>query len=71
MVQTNADEYLVASYHSLARQLAVALQHEERRCGYVHEQKDKMSAVREDVNTRPEGQWASEVTDRSVGGAEH
>lgn len=46
---------MISCYQDLARQLAVALRHEEKRCGYLHSQKDLMIQTVDEVATMTEG----------------
>ena len=49
---------LVMCYQDLAKQIAVALRHEEKRCNYLNQQKDIMSAIQDEMATMPEGKYA-------------
>ena len=53
--QGNADTMLVSCYHDLSQQLAVALRHEEKRCGYLSEQASTMCSIQDDMASQPEG----------------
>ena len=53
--QSTANKLLIRSYQDLAKQLAVALQHEENRCGYLDSQKGMMTTIHEEMATMPEG----------------
>ena len=45
---------MINCYHNLAKQIAVALQHEERRCGYLTAQKNIMWGIQDEVASLPE-----------------
>jgi len=53
---------VISAYQELAKQISVALMHEERRCGYFTRQKLRMWALQDDINTSPEG----EITGRQL-----
>ena len=53
--QSTVNEHLIRAYQDLAKQLAVALRHEEKRCGYLSGQKYIMTQIQEEMNTMPEG----------------
>ena len=46
---------IVACYQDLAKQITVALKHEERRCQYLSTQAKIMTTVHDDISTLPEG----------------
>jgi len=46
---------VISAYQELAKQVSVALMHEERRCGYFTKQKLRMWALQDDISTTPEG----------------
>jgi len=54
-LQAVAGEFVIAGYQELAKQISVALMHEERRCGYFTKQKLRMWALQDDTSTPPEG----------------
>ncbi|KAI0217016.1 GATOR complex protein NPRL3 [Lamellibrachia satsuma] len=53
-LQGNADVMLISCYHDLSKQLAVALRHEEKRCGFLSEQASKMCSTQDDMASQPE-----------------
>jgi len=55
VLQAGAGEFVISAYQELARQLSVALMHEERRCGYFTKQKLRMWALQDDTSASPEG----------------
>ncbi len=46
---------MVAAFQSLSQRIALALEHEERRCGYLSVQAKLMIDCIEDVNSMAEG----------------
>ena len=62
MFQASSDEGLIASYQDLAKQIALALRHEEKRCDFLNIQKAQMMAIRDEVATMPEGKYLSDVS---------
>ena len=54
-LQAGAGEFVISAYQELAKQISVALMHEERRCGYFTRQKLRMWALQDDISTSPEG----------------
>jgi len=55
-VQASAGEFVASAYQELAKQISVALMHEERRCGYFTRQKLRMWELQDDISTSPEGE---------------
>ena len=53
--QGSADTHLISCFHDLSKQLAVALRHEEKRCGFLSEQASKMCSTQDDMASQPEG----------------
>lgn len=45
--------------HNLSRRIAIALQHEERRCQYLTREAKLMLAVQEEITTGAEGELSS------------
>ncbi|CAH1794229.1 unnamed protein product [Owenia fusiformis] len=54
LLKSNAHTSLINSYHDLAKQIAIALRHEERRCSYLNREKDIMVAVQDELASMPE-----------------
>jgi len=54
-LQAGVGEFVISAYQELAKQISVALMHEERRCGYFTKQKLRMWALQDDISTSPEG----------------
>jgi len=54
-LQAGVGEFVTSAYQELAKQISVALMHEERRCGYFTKQKLRMWALQDDISTSPEG----------------
>ena len=54
VVQAAGAEHVAENYQKLAQQLAVALRHEERRCGFLSGQQQIMWAVQDEMATRTE-----------------
>jgi len=53
---------VISAYQDLAKQISVALMHEERRCGYFTRQKLRMWALQDDISTSPEGTTTTTTT---------
>lgn len=49
--QANADPSVISCMHNLSRRLAIALQHEERRCQYLTREAKLMLAIQEEITT--------------------
>ena len=47
--QANADPSVISSMHKLSRRIAIALQHEERRCQYLTREAKLMLAVQDEI----------------------
>ncbi|KAH3779850.1 hypothetical protein DPMN_157658 [Dreissena polymorpha] len=47
--------WVVSCYQDLAKQITVALKHEERRCQYLSTQAKIMATVHDEVASMPEG----------------
>ncbi|XP_033120181.1 GATOR complex protein NPRL3-like [Anneissia japonica] len=54
VLHENADVSVVHCYHDLCKRLALALKHEEKRCGYLSHQAKIMLAVHDEVTAMPE-----------------
>lgn len=50
-MQANADPSVISCMHNLSRRLAIALQHEERRCQYLTREAKLMLAIQEEITT--------------------
>ncbi|XP_076309210.1 GATOR complex protein Nprl3 [Tachypleus tridentatus] len=53
-LRANASHAVVNCYHKFSQRIAIALQHEERRCGYVTSQAKMMVLTHDEVATLPE-----------------
>ncbi|XP_030646129.1 GATOR1 complex protein NPRL3 isoform X3 [Chanos chanos] len=53
-IQANADPSVISCMHNLSRRIAIALQHEERRCQYLTREAKLMLAVQDEVTTMTE-----------------
>ncbi|KAG9329209.1 hypothetical protein JZ751_006558 [Albula glossodonta] len=53
-IQANADPSVISCMHNLSRRIAIALQHEERRCQYLTRQAKLMLALQDEVTTMAE-----------------
>uniref|UniRef100_A0A3P8Z2E3 GATOR complex protein NPRL3 n=1 Tax=Esox lucius TaxID=8010 RepID=A0A3P8Z2E3_ESOLU len=53
-IQANADPSVISCMRNLSRRIAVALQHEERRCQYLTREAKLMLAVQDEVTTMTE-----------------
>ncbi|XP_036945312.1 GATOR complex protein NPRL3 isoform X3 [Acanthopagrus latus] len=54
IIQANADPSVISCMHNLSRRIAIALQHEERRCQYLTREAKLMLAVQEEITTMTE-----------------
>ncbi|XP_039902994.1 GATOR complex protein NPRL3 isoform X9 [Simochromis diagramma] len=50
-LRANADPSVISCMHNLSRRIAIALQHEERRCQYLTREAKLMLAVQEEITT--------------------
>ncbi|KAM6957664.1 GATOR1 complex protein NPRL3 isoform 2-T2 [Aplochiton taeniatus] len=53
-LRANADPSVISCMHNLSRRIAIALQHEERRCQYLTREAKLMLAMQDEVTTMPE-----------------
>ncbi|XP_070294997.1 GATOR1 complex protein NPRL3 isoform X2 [Salvelinus sp. IW2-2015] len=53
-LQANADPSVISCMHNLSRRIAIALQHEERRCQYLTREAKLMLAVQDEVTNMTE-----------------
>uniref|UniRef100_A0A673W2R5 GATOR complex protein NPRL3 n=1 Tax=Salmo trutta TaxID=8032 RepID=A0A673W2R5_SALTR len=53
-IQANADPSVISCMHNLSRRIAIALQHEERRCQYLTREAKLMLAVQDEVTNMTE-----------------
>lgn len=53
-LHATANHSIVKCYYELSKRFGVALRHEERRCGYVHQQIKTMIAAHDDFGSRSE-----------------
>lgn len=53
-LRANADDSVINCMHNLSRRIAIALQHEERRCQYLTREAKLMLAVQDEVTTMTE-----------------
>ncbi|KAI1883947.1 hypothetical protein AGOR_G00221320 [Albula goreensis] len=53
-LRANADPSVISCMHNLSRRIAIALQHEERRCQYLTRQAKLMLALQDEVTTMAE-----------------
>uniref|UniRef100_H3DMK4 GATOR complex protein NPRL3 n=1 Tax=Tetraodon nigroviridis TaxID=99883 RepID=H3DMK4_TETNG len=54
-LRANADPSVISCMHNLSRRLAIALQHEERRCQYLTREAKLMLAIQEEITTETDG----------------
>uniref|UniRef100_A0A3Q3X2V7 GATOR complex protein NPRL3 n=1 Tax=Mola mola TaxID=94237 RepID=A0A3Q3X2V7_MOLML len=54
MFQANADQSVISCMHNLSRRIAIALQHEERRCQYLTKEAKLMLVVQDEITTMTE-----------------
>ncbi|XP_071965277.1 GATOR1 complex protein NPRL3-like isoform X2 [Antedon mediterranea] len=54
VLNDNADVSVIHCYHDLCKRLALALKHEEKRCGYLSHEAKTMLAVHDEVTAMPE-----------------
>lgn len=55
-LQANADPSVISCMHNLSRRVAIALQHEERRCQYLTREAKLMLAAQEEITTMTESE---------------
>ncbi|KAI8512153.1 Nitrogen permease regulator-like 3 [Branchiostoma belcheri] len=55
VIQANVSPSLNQYYHDLSKRLALAIRHEEWRCGYLNRQAQIMRDVHDEVSAMPEG----------------
>lgn len=55
-LQANADPSVISCMHNLSRRIAIALQHEERRCQYLTREAKLMLAVQDEVTNMTESE---------------
>lgn len=60
-LQANADPSVISCMHNLSRRIAIALQHEERRCQYLTREAKLMLAVQEEITTMTESKTLSDL----------
>ncbi|MBN3283359.1 NPRL3 protein, partial [Polyodon spathula] len=53
-LRANADPSVISCMHNLSRRIAIALQHEERRCQYLTREAKLMLAIQDEVTTMSE-----------------
>ncbi|TRY89191.1 hypothetical protein DNTS_025383 [Danionella cerebrum] len=53
-LRANADTSVISCMHNLSRRIAIALQHEERRCQYLTREAKLMMALQDEVTTLPD-----------------
>ncbi|XP_041825339.1 GATOR complex protein NPRL3 isoform X3 [Melanotaenia boesemani] len=53
-LRANADPSVISCMHNLSRRIAIALQHEERRCHYLTREAKLMLAVQDEITTMTE-----------------
>ncbi|XP_067333318.1 GATOR complex protein NPRL3 isoform X2 [Channa argus] len=53
-LRANADPSVISCMHNLSRRIAIALQHEERRCQYLTREAKLMLAVQDEITTMAE-----------------
>lgn len=54
--QANADPSVISCMHNLSRRIAIAMQHEERRCQYLTREAKLMLAVQDEITTMAESE---------------
>ena len=55
LLKASADTSLVQCYQDLSKRLALALKHEQRRCGFLSHQAITMLSVHDEITALPEG----------------
>ncbi|RXN02014.1 Nitrogen permease regulator 3-like protein [Acipenser ruthenus] len=55
-LRENADPSVISCMHNLSRRVAIALQHEERRCQYLTREAKLMLAIQDEVTTMADGE---------------
>ena len=61
LLKAHVGPSIVACYQDLAKQVTVALKHEERRCQYLSTQAKIMTSVHDDIASLPEGKVSVEM----------
>ncbi|XP_027897385.1 GATOR1 complex protein NPRL3 isoform X5 [Xiphophorus couchianus] len=54
LIQANADPSVISCMHNLSRRIAIALQHEERRCQYLTREAKLMLSMQDEITTTTE-----------------
>ena len=55
-LKANADPSVINCMHNLSRRIAIALQHEERRCQYLTREAKLMLSVQDEITTMTESE---------------
>lgn len=61
-LRANADPSVISCMHNLSRRIAIALQHEERRCQYLTREAKLMLAVQDEITTMTESERHTSLT---------
>uniref|UniRef100_A0A8D3D9Y9 GATOR complex protein NPRL3 n=1 Tax=Scophthalmus maximus TaxID=52904 RepID=A0A8D3D9Y9_SCOMX len=62
----NADPSVISCMHNLSRRIAIALQHEERRCQYLTREAKLMLAVQDEITTTTESDGSPQSPFRQI-----
>ncbi|XP_030592090.1 GATOR1 complex protein NPRL3 isoform X4 [Archocentrus centrarchus] len=65
-LRANADSSVISCMHNLSRRVAIALQHEERRCQYLTREAKLMLAAQEEITTMTETDGSPESPFRQI-----
>ncbi|XP_061079619.1 GATOR complex protein NPRL3 isoform X6 [Conger conger] len=65
-LRANADPSVISCMHNLSRRLAIALQHEERRCQYLTREAKLMLAAQEEVTTMTDSDGSPQSPFRQI-----
>ncbi|XP_010778326.1 GATOR1 complex protein NPRL3 isoform X1 [Notothenia coriiceps] len=65
-LRANADPSVISCMHNLSRRIAIALQHEERRCQYLTREAKLMLAVQDEITTMTETEASPQSPFRQI-----
>ncbi|AWP19135.1 putative nitrogen permease regulator 3-like protein-like [Scophthalmus maximus] len=65
-LRANADPSVISCMHNLSRRIAIALQHEERRCQYLTREAKLMLAVQDEITTTTESDGSPQSPFRQI-----
>ncbi|KAI4821948.1 hypothetical protein CgunFtcFv8_008355 [Champsocephalus gunnari] len=65
-LRANADPSVISCMHNLSRRIAIALQHEERRCQYLTREAKLMLAIQDEITTMTETEASPQSPFRQI-----